>query len=71
MSLKKIKNERKIVAMLDVISAIRKSDCGAWLKDCEAVYFTCSDGREKRHELRRLLDDLYTAKDRIEQEGSE
>ena len=44
----------------DAILAIRKSDCGAWLKDCATSLFTCADGREKRRELSRLLDKLYS-----------
>lgn len=46
-------------AMEGVIKEIRESDCGAWLKDCGTVMFTCADGREKRQELSRLLDKLY------------
>ena len=47
-------------ALLEVVRAIRKSDCGAWLKDCNGIH-RCSDGREKRQELMRLLDKLYKA----------
>ena len=47
-----------LFAVLEAIKEIRKSDCGAWLKDCSAV-FRCSDGREKRQELSKLLDKLY------------
>lgn len=46
--------------VLDAVKAIRKSDCGAWLKDCNGV-FRCSDGRTKRQEMMRLLDKLYSA----------
>ena len=48
-------------ALLDAVKAIRASDCGAWLKDCQTGLFRCSDGREKRQELSRLLDRLYRA----------
>lgn len=48
-----------IIEILEVIKEIRKSDCGAWLKDCGTTMFTCADGREKRQELSRLLDKLY------------
>lgn len=44
--------------LIKVCKAIRKADCGAWLKDCQGS-FTCADGREKRLELMRLLDKLY------------
>ena len=47
-------------AMLEVVKSIRKSDCGAWLKDCNGIH-RCSDGREKRQDLSRLLDKLYKA----------
>ena len=47
-------------AMLEVVKGIRKSDCGAWLKDCNGIH-RCSDGAEKRQELMRLLDRLYKA----------
>ena len=47
--------------LLDAVKAIRASDCGAWLKDCQTGLFRCSDGREKRLELSRLLDKLYKA----------
>lgn len=45
--------------LFGVIKDIRKSDCGAWLKDCHGGLFRCSDGREKRQELCKLLDKLY------------
>ena len=48
---------------IQIIKAIRKSDCGAWLKDCGSSMFTCADGRAKRQELARLLDDLYKTLD--------
>ena len=44
----------------EVVGDIRKSDCGAWLKDCNGIHH-CSEGREKRQELMRLLDKLYKA----------
>ena len=47
-------------AMLETVKEIRKSDCGAWLKDCNGIH-SCSEGREKRQELMRLLDKLYKA----------
>ena len=47
-------------ALLEVVRGIRKSDCGAWLKDCNGIHH-CSEGREKRQELMRLLDKLYKA----------
>ena len=47
-------------ALTEVVRSIRKSDCGAWLKDCNGIY-SCSEGREKRQELMRLLDELYKA----------
>jgi hypothetical protein len=46
--------------LLEVVKSIRKSDCGAWLKDCNGIHL-CSEGREKRQELMRLLDKLYNA----------
>ena len=61
------KEEKKAVpfngvldALLEVVRGIRKSDCGAWLKDCNGIHH-CSEGREKRQELMRLLDKLYKA----------
>jgi hypothetical protein len=63
-----IKNESKtsdcevgLSELLDAIKAIRKSDCGGWLKDCQSGLFHCSEGSEKRLELMRLLDKLYKA----------
>ena len=48
--------------MLEVVKEIRKSDCGAWLKDCTGSgIFNCSQGAEKRQELSRLLNKLYKA----------
>lgn len=47
-------------ALLEVVKDIRKSDCGAWLKDCNGIH-SCSEGKEKRQELMRLLDKLYKA----------
>ncbi len=42
------------------VKEIRKSDCGAWRKDCSIKpIFTCLDGQEKRNELACLLDKLY------------
>jgi len=52
---------KDFVKIIDAINAIRKSDCGAWLKDCDTFNFRCSEGREKRIELSRLLDGLYKA----------
>lgn len=50
------------VALLEAVRAIRKSDCGGWLKDCTGVSnVTCRQGKEKRQELMRLLDALYSA----------
>lgn len=46
-------------AVLDAIREVRKSDCGAWLKDCQTVMFTCAEGEAKRFELMRRLNDLY------------
>ena len=43
----------------EAVKAIRASDCGAWQKDCMGGLFRCSDGRAKRMELGRLLDQLY------------
>ena len=45
--------------LLDAVKAIRASDCGAWQKDCMGGLFKCSEGRAKRMELGRLLDQLY------------
>ncbi len=59
-------NQFHIAAILEVIAEIRKSDCGAWLKECHPStleYYTCADGREKRQELSRLLDKLYEVSD--------
>ena len=57
----------KVAELKKAIAAIRKSDCGAWLKDCSSIAgFNCSQGREKRIELSKLLDELYkTAKERM------
>jgi len=44
-----------------IISEIRESDSGEWLKDCQTQLFTCREGREKRFELMRLLNKLYYA----------
>ena len=49
---------KDLAELMDAVKAVRKSDCGGWLKDCQWI-FTCSDGREKRQELARLLDRLY------------
>lgn len=49
----------QLKALLDSIKAIRASDCGAWQNECMSGLFKCSDGRAKRTELRRLLNDLY------------
>jgi len=46
--------------ILAAIKAVRAADCGAWMKDCSGL-FHCSEGREKRQELSRLLDQLYKA----------
>ena len=46
--------------LLEAAKTIRESDCGAWLKDCATPY-TCAEGREKRLELMRALDNLYKA----------
>ncbi|MCK5617050.1 hypothetical protein KAR91_85095 [Candidatus Pacearchaeota archaeon] len=51
-------------ALTEVVRDIRKSDCGAWLKDCNGIH-RCSEGREKRQELMRLLDKLYKAERQI------
>ena len=56
----KSKADSGLDALLEVVKGIRKSDCGAWLKDCNGIH-SCSDGREKRQELMRLLDKLYKA----------
>ncbi len=48
--------------LVKCVDAIRKSDCGAWLKDCETHLFHCSEGHEKRMELSKLLNDLYKAR---------
>ena len=40
--------------ILDAVRAIRKEDCGGWLADGE-------NGRQKRVELMKLLDQLYKA----------
>lgn len=47
-----------IAELREAVAKIRKSDCGAWLKNCSGV-FTCADGNEKRRELSILLDVLY------------
>ena len=61
-------NEASLVtgpdALLEAVKGIRKSDCGAWLKDCNGIH-RCSEGREKRQELMRLLDKLYKAANTI------
>lgn len=62
------KAERELAELRDAVALIRKSDCGAWLKDCGTFSFRCSDGREKRIELSRLLDNLYK---HAEQTGGE
>ena len=48
-------------ALVEVVKEIRKSDCGLWLKDCTFKISNCSDGREKRAELSKLLNKLYKA----------
>jgi hypothetical protein len=45
-------------SIIKAAKAIRKSDCGAWMKDCGSV-FTCAEGRAKRIELMKCLDRLY------------
>lgn len=61
---KRMRSERmanKDDAIIEAVKAIRKSDSGEWLKDCQTGVFSCSDGREKRQELMGLLDKLYEA----------
>ena len=41
------------------IRAVRKSDCGGWMKDCGYHNFTCAEGRAKRIALMKCLDKLY------------
>lgn len=53
--------------ILEIVKLIRASDCGGWLKDCGTAMFTCcNDGREKRQELSRLLDQLYKAAEAVD-----
>jgi len=51
--------EAKNAELVKAVVEIRKSDSGAWLKDCSMMMYTCGDGRYKRQELRALLDKLY------------
>ena len=48
-------------AIIKAAKAIRKSDCGGWMKDCGYSKITCSEGRSKRIELMKCLDNLYKA----------
>jgi len=52
----------EIEGLVKAIKAVRKSDCGAWMKDCSSQ-FTCAEGRAKRIELMKRLDRLYKALD--------
>ena len=56
------KKQAASVSSMDLLNAVRelrKSDCGAWLKDCSSGLFTCGQGRDKRLELAKLLSRLY------------
>lgn len=50
---------KELARLREAALAVRKSDCGGWLKDCDTQLFTCRDGQEKRLELMRALDGLY------------
>jgi len=53
-------------SIIEAAKAIRKSDCGAWMKDCGTQLFTCAEGRAKRTELMKCLDKLYKAVEEYE-----
>ena len=51
--------EREAKSKLSMaIQNIRDSDCGAWMKDCQYP-FSCSEGRQKRLEMMKILDKAY------------
>ena len=51
--------EQENARLREAIMALRKEDCGAWLKDCSGGIFLCKDGREARQRMMRLLDAAY------------
>jgi hypothetical protein len=55
---RKAEKHQKIMA---AIKALRKSDTGAWLKDCNGLTATCAEGAAHRQEMMNRLDELYKA----------